>query len=162
MRRWIIGATAAALIAAPVAADPRPPQAFYDRVDELVQWIGENSDYPGELARYPAVVFLPRETINYLFYEGSAGIAYDGQDRVKALYLDGMMFLGDDFTLGKHDYILLHELVHHLQFEHKREFRCKAEQEREAYALQIRFVEATGRGEVPNALFMMVLRCDVH
>jgi hypothetical protein len=159
MRRWTIGALTAALIAAPAAADPRPPDAFYERIDELVEWIGENSDYPAELKRYPAVVFLPRGTLNYMFFEGSAGIAYNGQDRVKAIYIEGMMFLSDDFTLGEQDYILLHELVHHLQFEHRRQFRCKAEQEREAYDMQIAFVEETGRGEVPSPLFMMVLRC---
>jgi len=160
MRRWIIGALAAGLVTAPAAADPRPPDAFFERVDELVDWIAAHSDYSDEMKRYPAVVFLPRGTINYMFYEGSAGIAYNGQDRVKALYLEGMMFLSDDFALGEHDYILLHELVHHLQFEAKREFACKAEQEREAYELQIAFVEETGRGEVPNGLFMVVLRCQ--
>lgn len=162
MRRWIIGALAAAVMAAPAAASPRPPDAYFERIDELVDWIGAQTDYPAELERYPAIVLLPRDTLNYLFYEGAAGRAYNGQDRIKALYLEGMMFLTDDFRLGDHDYILLHELVHHLQFEQKREFGCKAEQEREAYELQIRFVEETGRGEVPSPLFMAVLRCPKH
>jgi hypothetical protein len=159
VKSWIFGAMIAAMLAAPVAADPRPPEAFFDRVDELVTWIGENSDYPGELRRYPPVAFLPRATLNYLYYEG-AGIAYNGQEQVQALYVEGMMFLSDDFTLGKHDYVLLHELVHHLQYEQEREFACMAEREREAYELQIKFVEETGRGEKPSPLFMVMLRCN--
>lgn len=162
MRRWIIGALAAALIAAPAVAEPLPSQAFQERLDELVDWIGAHSDYPPELERYPAVVFLPRDALNNLYFEGSAAIAHNGREKVKAFYRTGTMYLADDFTLGAHDYILLHELVHHMQFVEKRDFRCKAEQEREAYQLQVRFVEETGRGEVPNALFMAVLHCHRH
>jgi hypothetical protein len=174
VRCWLAGALAAAFIAAPALADlkpaeeanPRPPEAFYERVDELVEWIGENSRY-GEMESYPAFAFLTREVLNFLYYEGSPGMAYDGQEEVKALYIEGMMFLSEDLELGEDDYVLLHELVHHLQWEAGHlgdypndRFGCLAEVEREAYELQAKFVEETGRGEVPSPLFMVTLRCD--
>jgi hypothetical protein len=161
MKSWIIGAMAGALMAAPALADPRPPDSFFERVDEMVAWIGENSDYPGELSKPLAVAFLPRPVLNYIFFETAENASYSGQSDVKALYLErGIMLLPDDFELGEHDYILLHELVHHIQWEQEREFACLAEREREAYDLQVKWVEETGVGRVPSPLFLMMLRCS--
>ena len=81
---------------------------------------------------------------------------------VRAAQTRGTIYLPDTFTLGRDDYILLHELVHHLQDEGGGDFACLAEREREAYALQTRFVEENGTGEKPNDIFMLMLRCDIR
>jgi hypothetical protein len=170
VRGWIAGSIAAALIASPVLADkslsdrvdPRPSDEFSERMREIVEWIGANSDYPGELTKPVAVAFVPRPVLNYIFFETAANASYSGQDSVKGLYLErGIMLLPDDFKLGEHDYILVHELVHHLQWEHDRGFPCLAKREREAYELQARWVEESGVGVKPNPLFMLMLRCNL-
>jgi hypothetical protein len=36
------------------------------------------------------------------------------------------------------------------------------EREREACLIQTKFVAASGRGEAPNDMFMLMLRCDIR
>ena len=81
---------------------------------------------------------------------------------VRAAQSDGAIYLPDTFTLGRDDFMLLHELVHHMQDESGHKFECLAEREREAYLLQTRFVEETGTGDAPNNMFMLMLRCDIR
>jgi hypothetical protein len=49
-----------------------------------------------------------------------------------------------------------------MQDESGKAFACLATREREAYALQTTFVQETGRGEMPNDMFLLMLRCDIR
>ena len=138
-----------------------PTDAVLTRAQEIVRWISEHSDYPARLQRAPVFVFLPPEAIRHGFARTSMGYS-DKTSAVRAAQTQGTIYLPDTFNLGHDDYILLHELVHHMQDESGREFTCLAEREREAYLLQTRFVEATGIGETPNDMFMLMLRCDIR
>ena len=144
----------------PAVAEP-PSEAFQKRVQELARWIAAHSDYPATLKQAPNFVFLPPDIIRHSFSGSSMG--YSSQSNsVQAAQLRGAIYLPDSFELGRDDYILLHELVHHLQEESGKRFACMEAREREAYVLQTKFVEETGKGEVPNDMFMLMLRCDVR
>lgn len=141
-------------------APPNSPvsaKALGRMIDFLIDWIERNSDYTDIKA--PPVLFVSSDELKYVVsFPNPAVMAND----VLALYVDGIVFLPDNFELGRHDYMLLHELVHHAQKESGREYACIAEREAEAYALQIRFVDETGRGIKPGALFLATLICDFH
>jgi hypothetical protein len=135
--------------------DPRPPIAFYAKATELAKWIDEHSDY-GAMQRHPAYVFLPQQTIQYMFYEATDhGYTGSEEGTVFALYHDsGTIFLRDDFDLETDTAHLVHELVHHLQQEEKREYSCHQEREADAYRLQHAYVDASGIGEKVDALWV--------
>jgi hypothetical protein len=134
-----------------------PSPAFMARFEKLTQWVVAHTSY--KAAEPPRVLFLDQATINYIYY-GQAKIRGDG---VLAAYNDGgLMFLPTTFTLGRDDYLLVHEIVHHLQAHSDADFKCRAEREKEAYETQIKFVDETGVGEKPSGLFMLMLnRCDM-
>jgi hypothetical protein len=146
--------------AASAGATPSP-EVLLQRISELVRWISTRSDYPSVLAAAPRLIFLPPDTIRQGFGRSSMGYSKDTRG-VRAAQSDGTIYLPDTFTLGRDDFMLLHELVHHLQDESGRKFECLAEREREAYRLQTRFVEETQTGEAPNDMFMLMLRCDIR
>jgi hypothetical protein len=54
------------------------------------------------------------------------------------------------------------ERRHHLQDESGRTFECLASREREAYRIQTKFVQETGTGQMPNDMYMLMLRCDIR
>ena len=144
---------------APAHASPTP-DALVRRVEELVRWISAHSDYPATLKQLPDFVFLAPETIRHRFSDTSMG--YSDQTSVQAAQTGGRIYLPSTFVLGRDDYMLVHELVHHLQDESGKPFACLAMREREAYALQTAFVRETGIGDVPNDMFMLMLRCDIR
>jgi hypothetical protein len=136
--------------------DPEPPAEFLSRVEEIADWIVVNSDYGG-YERLPAFVKLPRATLNYVVFSRLPE-AYHDQDCINAIYLPHVVLLADDFLLEDSEYTLVHELVHHFQFESGISFRRPADAELEAYELQIKWVLETGEGEIPCTLFMQRLR----
>lgn len=138
--------------------DPVPPPQFLERAVELSDWIVENSDYEGYEA-LPSFIKLPRDVINYIFYNRTA-IRYDGQIDILALYIKGIVVLSEDFDLEEHEFILVHELVHHFQYENDREFECIAEAEREAHILHTKWVLQHGRGWATDPMFLLFLECN--
>jgi len=151
----------ALLFPAALAVAAPPSESLPRRIGELVRWISQRSDYPSVLATAPRLVFLPPDAIRHGFGRSSMGYSKDTTG-VRAAQSDGAIYLPDTFTLGRDDFMLLHELVHHLQDESGRKFECLAEREREAYRLQSRFVEETQTGDAPNDMFMLMLRCDIR
>ena len=163
MRMRMVQAFVAFMLACtsvPALAEP-PSEAFQSRVQELARWIAAHSDYPAAFKQAPNFVFLPPDIIRHSFSGSSMG--YSSQSNsVQAAQVKGAIYLPETFALGRDDYILVHELVHHLQEESGKRFACMEAREREAYVLQTKFVEETGKGEVPNDMFMLMLRCDVR
>jgi hypothetical protein len=162
MRVRILPAAAIALVltCAPAYAG-NPSEAFLQRVDQLVRWIAAHSGYPAEIKAAPRFVFLSPEAIRHSFSGASMGYS-DETSTVQAAQTRGTIYLPVSFTLGRDDYILVHELVHHLQDESGKVFPCLAAREYEAYAIQTSFVQQTGSGEMPNDMLMLMLRCDIR
>lgn len=159
----IVRAAVAALLFSSVTAlaAPPPETEFKQRVEELVRWISSKSNYPAKLRQMPEFVFLPPQTIRQAFSRSALGYS-DQSSSIRAVQVKGTIYLPDTFKLGTDDYMLMHELVHHIQDESGMKFGCLAEREREAYALQMQYVEETGTGEAPNDMFMLMLRCDIR
>jgi hypothetical protein len=157
----IVLATTLALAFAPAPGRAEPPEGFYNRVTELAGWIAAHSSYAPDFKRSPNFVFLTPEQIRHTFSGAALGYKSD-TSAVRAAQARGTIYLPDTFMLGRDDYILVHELVHHLQDESDKRFECLAMREREAYALQTQFVQETGVGEVPNDMFLLLLRCDIR
>jgi hypothetical protein len=109
----------------------------------------------------PRFVFLSPEAIRHSFSGASMGYS-DETSTVQAAQTRGTIYLPVSFTLGRDDYILVHELVHHLQDESGKVFPCLPAREYEAYAIQTSFVQQTGSGEMPNDMFMLMLRRDIR
>lgn len=137
---------------------PEPPRELLERAAEIAAWIITNSDYE-RLERMPSFVILPRATINYIIFN-QIDDGYTGQDCIRALYLPHVVLLADDFDLSTCSDTLVHELVHHFQFEGGRQFRCDAEAELEAYEMQMLWVRQTGDGDMPSPLFLRRLTCE--
>jgi hypothetical protein len=164
MRRLLVRILSGALLAACWCAGPAladPPDGFTRRVTELVNWIAAQSDYGPHLRRPPAFAFLSPDQIRHAF-SGSAMGYRSETSSVRAALTNGTIYLPDTFMLGRDDYILVHELVHFLQDESGKQFDCLATREREAYVLQTKFVQEHGVGEVPNDMYMLLLRCDIR
>jgi hypothetical protein len=160
--RIFVAAVAALLFMGVTAqAGPPPEKEFTQRVEELVRWISSKSNYPATLRQMPEFVFLPPQTIRQAFSRSMLGYS-DQTSSVRAVQVKGTIYLPDTFQVGADDYMLMHELVHHMQDESGEKFGCVAEREREAYLLQAQFVEETGAGEAPNDMFMLMLRCDIR
>jgi hypothetical protein len=136
-------------------------EGFAERVAELVQWIAANSDYAPQLRHPPRFMFLSPDQIRHTFSGAAMGYRSETSS-VRAAQTNGTIYLPETFTLGRDDYVLVHELVHHLQDESGKKFECLAAREREAYILQTKFVQERGVGEVPNDMYMLLLRCDVR
>lgn len=138
--------------------DPIPPPEFLAEVDRIVEWIFENSPYD-RMDTMPAFVKVPRTTINYIVYS-QLPEGYQQQDCINALYTPPIILLAEDFETVGCNFTLVHELVHHLQWESAAEFRCTLEAEREAYEIQALWVMETGIGEMPSPLFLRRLTCN--
>lgn len=159
--RIVLSCLLGCAIAFPAAADVRPPASFYDRANQLMDWIVDNTDYrPAK--KHPIYVFLADEELNYIFFETTAaGYSGEEQSEAVALYLNGIVFLSEDFRLGEDDDVLLHELVHHLQAEQGRSFPCVRAGEKEAYELQAKFIRETGIGGLPDPMWAhLASRCE--
>ncbi len=138
--------------------DPVPPDAFVEKLVEIARWIAARTDYPQGIAP-PAIVLVPRATLNYVFYSQMVG-GYQGQTCINAVYLPHVLMLAEDLKDTDCSDTLVHEMVHHFQFVTGRAFRCTAEAEREAYELQADWSHETGVGQPPSRLFMRRLTCD--
>lgn len=163
MRNRITKAVAIAALLWSTAAHAVPSEAFKSRVEELVAWIAKHSSYPPTLQRTPEFRFLSLWEISRIRSK-PATLGYRTPAETQAAQSAGTIYLPDNFALGRDDYVLVHELVHHLQDEAGKKFRCIAEREHEAYTLQIKFTEETGLGadQKPNDIYMKFLRCDIR
>ncbi len=160
--RILKAAVAAWLFTGVGFANASPPeQDFNRRVDELVHWISENTHYPSALKQRPDFIFMAPQTIRSAFSRKGMGYS-DESSSIRAVQVKGAIYLPDTFQLGRDDFMLLHELVHHMQDESGLKFGCLAEREREAYQLQTKYVGETGIGDMPNDMFMLMLRCDIR
>ena len=122
----------------------------------LLGWIAENTDYQTEAIEPPAVVAMTPQELTKEYYSGAPHLLPDDgvDDRLNALYSfedgpNGTIFIiAPEFVDDAEHFdepsenplyreILLHELVHHVQWEtgEADAWACQSYGEREAYIL---------------------------
>jgi hypothetical protein len=126
-----------------------------DRAKQLLPWVVEKTGYSADHVKV-TVIFAELPVINAIAY----GPKYTNQTGVDSVSTGETIFLPSWFRIGTNDDILVHELVHVLQFENDATFKCRAEQEKQAYEVQAAFTEETGIGAKPHPLAMFLLRCS--
>jgi hypothetical protein len=105
----------------------------------------------------PDYEFWTPEEINRAYY----GESYENQSDVIALAKDGDIILAQGYDVEAEPEVLLHELYHVVVTENDIRHRCRAEEERAAYDLQIEYVDEIGFGRKPSPLFLLFLNCDM-
>ena len=128
-----------------------------DRARELLPWVAQKTGYSADHVKVTALFVEPR-TINLIAYR----VRKDDDPTPEAITAGATIFLPTWFELGKNDDILVHELTHVLQYANDAKFRCRAEQERQAYEAQSAFVDETGIGKKPHSFAMFMLRCAAY
>ena len=149
----MIAGAASILLAA--FGSPAMADAIDDRAKELLPWVARHTGYKTDYVKVTVVLVEPKE-INLVAY----GANYRDQTNVDSVSVGATIFLPNWFVLGTNDDILVHELTHVLQFENDATFKCRAEQEKEAYETQVAFIDETGIGNKPSPIFRFLLRCS--
>lgn len=115
----------------------------------LASWISNISGLP-RVQTVPRVKFSPPETISALQSNEFAGWAPNaGQQTVVAVYdsITATIHLPDDWTgqtAGELS-ILVHEIVHHLQYANELKYECPQAREGAAYNIQQKWLALFGR-----------------
>jgi len=144
-------------------------------VEALMQWIGDNSTLQYENVPPPLVMLLSPEELTREFYSEAPDLLPAGgvDDRINALYAPadgahGTIYVLEPEAVPDAKYyedptenpffreLVLHELVHHLQWqEHLNEtWVCPREGEMDAYVLGGRYLRAVGATDpLPNRMF---------
>lgn len=158
LRLGVSAAIAAAVfLVAPAAA--RPSQAELDAaIARLTPFVQLVTGY--KVAAKPRFVFRSQIELDKMYF------GEDWKPTIKnwigALAKNNVVFLNEDFELGRDDYILVHELTHVLQFENGKAEGCAGEREPEAYRVQDIFVAATGRGVKSDPFTVAVIAMSCH
>lgn len=143
-------------------------------IDALLDWIADNSDYSTEVP-HPIVLQLTPQELTRELYTGVAHLIPEGgvDDRVNALYAFDDGPHGTIYILRAEGYadaahfddptdnplwreVLLHELVHHVQWQtgEAETWACPAQGERAAYALGGQYLhQAHARDPMGNRAF---------
>lgn len=122
----------------------------------LLEFIYKHTNYdPHFVPEIRQYVFKTGAELNLMYY----GVAETDNFQVQALYDSGVVFLIDTFTVKQDAYVLLHELVHHVQFNNAAPFECVQEMEAEAYDVMDAYVRVSGNGELTDRMFRMFLSC---
>jgi hypothetical protein len=143
-------------------ADCRSSTEATKEADALTAWIAEQTGWP--VRAVPPIRLVPREEIKNVFGKEMASDL-----NVEALHSnkDHIVYLLESWRPGnlRDRSILLHELVHHLQYLNNVKTVCHAEEERQAYDLQIKWLREHGVDDPlgligVNRLFLYLLSCD--
>ena len=152
-------------------------------LDALLEWIGDHSSYDTQNVPHPIVLQLSPEELTREFYTGVAHLMPDDgvDERINALYAATDGPHGTIYLLSAHQYdeseffdqptdnplwreVLLHELVHHVQWQSgdAEHWQCAAQGEFEAYMLGGRYLRQLAVADpMPNRNFwgMIYSRC---
>ncbi len=131
-------------------------------IGPLLEWIAARTGWP--LHDAPPVKFVPRKELVKMF-----GGTADGF-HVEALYSDRdhSIYLADGWKPDnlRRRSILLHELVHHLQYLNHVRVTCESEHELQAFKLQFAWLGERGVVDPPDYLgidpflLLMLGKCD--
>lgn len=138
----------------PTSAHAQMPSE--ERLRFLMAWAADALNLPSRNLDLPRILSVSDRAIQIEFY---------GLDRVREYESRGVRLTGitaayrlderymivnaaTDFTDPANEYVLVHELAHHVQAEHGKHdaVRCIQELEKDAYRVQNLWVRATGQG----------------
>lgn len=139
-------------------ADHRVAQ-INSKLPELYKFISDHSDYTTTNVPAFKLQFKSAKQLMEIYYGPLANSSNDSLFAVQAVYSGGTMILRDDFDIDSMSHVLLHELVHHVQFMSGRAFECRQAMEWEAYDIMDKYVEHSGVGEKTDPLFKMLMTC---
>ncbi|MBY6114653.1 hypothetical protein KUW09_09260 [Mameliella alba] len=144
-------------------------------IDALLAWIGDQTEYETQHMPHPIVRVMSPQELTGEYYSGVAHLAPDDgvDDRLNALFSreDGpngtIYLLAPEFIDHAEAFdspsdnplwreILLHELVHYVQWKSgaSERWECLALGEPEAYLLGGRYLKRTGTSDpMPNRMF---------
>lgn len=152
-------------------------------IDALLEWIADHSDYTTSNIAHPAVIEMTPEALTREYYTGVPHLMPDDgvDERLNALYAATDGAHGTIYLMSAHLYedaqhfedptenplwreVLLHELVHHVQWQtgEADHWLCPAQGERQAYHLGGLFLqEAHATDPMENRTFWahMYSRC---
>ncbi len=113
----------------------------------LLMWISSHTPMTYDGAHFPNVVTVPHERLVHILYKGDLPQGLDPEIvSVAGLYNfhDGNIYLleDEDLTTIEGRAVLIHELVHYLQYYHgiDKQVECMRELEPAAYAAQAKFL----------------------
>jgi hypothetical protein len=128
----------------------------------LIHWIAAKTGWTVREA--PPIRFVPKATLAKMFSEASTKL------HVEALYSerDHSIYLPDGWRADnlRRRSILLHELVHHLQYLNHAKVTCKSEYEFQAFQLQVSWLGDQGVDDPFDLIgldplwLMMLKECD--
>jgi hypothetical protein len=128
-------------------------------LSDIVTWLSQNFDLPAA-ERLPKVAFLPPAQITALHFRGfldhhrqgatvTNGAVPAGASDIVAVYepASETIYLPEGWRGTTHAEmsVLVHEVVHHLQYSARLPYACPAEREKLAYAAQQRWLQRFDR-----------------
>ena len=127
----------------------------YENQDEMISamigWINSHSSFDHDVSKVPEVKKVSATEIAEVAFGGTLPQAVDPEKlQIYGLYNfnEGAVYLLDDLDLSseKGKGILLHELVHYLQYQYDQDenVQCKNELESLAYILEAKFLQSHG------------------
>ena len=133
----------------------------------LLMWITSNTPLAYDGSHAPEVIHVPQKQLVQILFEGNVARGVDSERvSVAGLYnfRDGKVYLLDDVDLdtveGKA--VLVHELVHYLQYYHgiDQTVECMRKLEGQAYEVQANYLTAHGKESPFSGLHvLMVSNC---
>ncbi len=159
MKRYLLSAALFIIMHAFVLLG-KPPKAFAEVEDgtkieraviaPLLEWVAQQAGV--NVPAQPQVI-ASRDQFNAML--GNMSRSRNG--RAQAMYVPGTVLL-DNLRWDPEDptqlSLLVHELVHHVQMFDKRQWRCPAAKEAQAYELQNRWLEQHGHRPIVNAAWV--------
>lgn len=130
----------------------------------LLMWISSHTPLTYDSSNVPDVLFVPQDKLVEILYQGNVPQGLD-VDSVSVAglynYKDGNIYLLDDIDVSTIEgkAVLLHELVHYLQYQHgvDKSVACMRKLERSAYDAQAKYLQEHGKSPNFNELHVMLV-----
>lgn len=130
----------------------------------LLMWISSHTPMTYDGSHFPNVATVPHEQLIHILYEGDVPQGLDPETvSVAGLYnfRDGNIYLleDEDLTTIEGQAVLIHELVHYLQYRHgiDKQVGCMRELEPAAYAAQAEFLAQHGKEPPFNDMHVLLV-----
>lgn len=150
-----------ALFGAPVTGKPYRRDPLKELAIALLTWISSHTPLAYDGTHAPEIVVVPKAQLVHVLYEGNVPQGTDASSlTVDGLYnfRDGKIYLRDELDLATVDgrAVLVHELVHYLQYYHglDKKAPCMRKLEPEAYAAQAAYLKEHGQEPPFNELLV--------
>ena len=135
----------------------------------LLMWISSHTPMTYDGSHFPNVAAVPHEQLVHILYEGDVPQGLDLETvSVAGLYnfRDGNIYLLEDegLTTIEGQAVLIHELVHYLQYYHgiDKQVGCMRELESAAYAAQAEFLAQHGKESPFNDMHVLLVSACWH